>query len=130
MDTHPVGEPAFCDRGRLLRDRRLGSARHARARLDSISAFHPDRRGADGRTVAGRILTPDLQLDLIAVDLRHPAATRVGPAGLVDASIAHLEGLERPAITQPVRHELPEKARLEQTMESPVSYTHLTLPTI
>src|SRR5450759_1443433 len=117
MDTHPVGEPAFCDRGRLLRDRRLGSARHARARLDSISAFHPDRRGADGRTVAGRILTPDLQLDLIAVDLRHPAAARVGPAGLVGAPIADLEALEPAAVAEPVRHELAEEPGLEQAVE-------------
>src|SRR5712692_10971298 len=74
-------------------------------------------RGAPKRCpLAVRVFTPDLQLDMVAVDLRDPAAAAIGPAGNIDPSIADLEGLQRAAIAQPVRDQLPEEGGLQQPM--------------
>src|SRR5258708_35876235 len=106
MDAPSARAPAIGHRGGLLRERRLGAACAARRGLGARSALHFEGGGADRRAVARGVLPPDLELDLIAFDLRHSAAAAVRPPRLVDASIAHLERRERPATAEPVRHEL------------------------
>src|SRR5439155_63179 len=73
-----------------------------------------------GRTyrgaLAGIVLPPDLQLDLVTVDPGDPSATAVRVAWPVDSALADLERLQRPAIAEPIRDELAE----ERSFQKPV----------
>jgi len=54
---------------------------------------------------------------VIAFHLRDAAAAAIWPPRLVDASIADLESLQRPAISEPIGEQLAEKRSLQEAMQ-------------
>src|SRR5207248_6884213 len=63
------------------------------------------------------ILAPHLELHFVSIDLRDLAMAAVGTPGHIDAAIAHLERLERAAVTEPVGHQLAQERGFEQAVE-------------
>src|SRR5882672_1254879 len=79
--------------------------------------LHLHGRAPKRRALAVGVLTPNLQLDPVAFDHGHAAATAIGPAGDVDSSIADLERLQRAAIAEPIRNELAEEGGLQEPVQ-------------
>src|SRR5207237_1820653 len=70
------------------------------------------------------VLPPPLELDVPSLDLRDPAATPIGLAGHVDASIRDLERLERAPVAEPVGDELAQKRSLQQAVQDDAGEPH------
>src|SRR5487761_205929 len=85
---------------------------------------HLHHSASDRGAWAVPVLTPDLELHRLAVDLHHAPAASIRPARDVDPPIAHLEGLQRASIAEPVGDQLAEERRLEQAVQDHTRQAH------
>src|SRR2546430_15271441 len=73
--------------------------------------------GPERGLLAILVLAPHLELDVLAVDFRDPAATSVRLVRHVDAAIAHLERFQRAPVADPVGEQLAKVAGLQQAVQ-------------